>query len=87
LDPPGRYAFRTRVLRDVADNNARMAALVGPGQYVDLLALLADADGRVPVFTPDRKLITQDRQHLTQAGARYIGKVLFDHPLLREYRQ
>jgi hypothetical protein len=70
-------------LADVVRWNA-LARRALPGVYVDVLAILADGNGRVPAFTPDRRLISQDRAHLTQAGARYVGTLLFRHPLLRD---
>jgi hypothetical protein len=52
-----------------------------PGElYVDTLALLMDANGRVPLFTPDGKLISWDRQHFTRPGAAYMGEILFRDP-------
>jgi hypothetical protein len=44
--------------------------------------MISDADGRVPVFTPTGKFISEDRTHLTEAGARYIGSIVFQHPAL-----
>lgn len=35
-----------------------------------------------PVFTNDLKLISYDGRHLTQAGARYMGKILFQNTIL-----
>jgi len=81
-----RYSYRVKVLRDTLEENRRLIAGVSPDHYVDLLGMIADAEQRVPVFTPDQKLISQDRVHLTKAGAGYIGKILFEHPLLRELK-
>lgn len=64
----------------LANDAARRA--LPPTPYVDMLAMLGDADGKVPVFTPDDKFISQDREHLTQPGARYLGPILFRHPAL-----
>ncbi len=35
-----------------------------------------------PIFTNDLKLISYDGRHLTKAGARYIGKILFQRSVL-----
>lgn len=45
--------------------------------YLDILDLVADKTGAVPVFTPDERFITYDTNHLTRAGARYVGEKLF----------
>jgi hypothetical protein len=82
---PDRYDIRVPVLEEtLIDNRSSLAHAArggfAPARYIDMLALVIDDDGRVPVFTPDRQLISQDRKHLTPAGARYIGKKLFDGP-------
>jgi len=72
-----RYSYHVRPLEDVVRDNRAAARVVPRELYVDVLGALGDAQGRVPVFTPDRKFISQDRRHLTKAGARYVGAVLF----------
>ena len=68
-----RYALRVppRLLDLGAD--AEVRAVVPPGQFIDLFVLLSDARGSMPVFTPDRRFISQDGRHLTPAGARWLG--------------
>jgi hypothetical protein len=56
--------------------------VVPPDIYVDVIGMLADPQGRVPVFTPDHKFISQDREHLTRPGAAYVGGIVFRHPAL-----
>ena len=46
------------------------------GQFIDILDVLEDENGAVPVFTDDGRLISQDTRHLTSFGARYMAKVL-----------
>ena len=45
-------------------------------KYIDLIALVIDKDGKVPVFTPDCKFISQDCLHLTHAGAVYFAELV-----------
>lgn len=45
-------------------------------RYIDLIDLIADEDGRVLVFTPEGKFISQDTGHLTKFGAVFFGKLL-----------
>jgi peptidoglycan/LPS O-acetylase OafA/YrhL len=83
LDPAVRYGYRTRVLADaIADNDFKRRA-VPPALFVDLLGMLMDGERRVAVFTPDHKFISQDREHLTRAGAAYVGGIVFRDPRLR----
>ena len=81
-----RYAFRAKVLDYVIERNERAKSEVPAGLYVDVMELIIDEDSRVPVFTPNKKLISQDRFHLTPSGAKYLGGLLFEHPLLRELK-
>ena len=45
-------------------------------KFINLIELIIDKDGRVPVFTPDCKFISQDCKHLTQAGAVYFAELI-----------
>jgi hypothetical protein len=80
------YSYRAEILPSCLQSNRETQDAVAKGEYVDLLGMLVGSDGRVPVFTEDRKLISPDREHLTKDGARYVGARLFQHPLLRELR-
>ncbi|MES2442296.1 MAG: acyltransferase [Pseudomonadota bacterium] len=83
LSPAARIAWRAQPLaRAVANNAAAKQALAGE-TYVDMLAMLGDAEGRVPLFTPQGALISWDRQHLTRPGAAYVGEILFRDPAFR----
>ncbi len=79
-----RQRYRAPISRELFEQNRRDAATIGVDRFVDLLALLSRPDGRVPIFTDDGKLISQDGRHLTPPGARYLGRMLFNHPLLAE---
>ena len=80
LPEPQRYGFRAKPLADATKANAAARAMIPARYYVDLFALLDNGTGTVPVFTPERKLISQDRKHLTRAGARYLGEKVFAQP-------
>lgn len=77
-----RYAYRTLPLAEVVTMNARARVRFGV-DYVDILRMISDPNGRVPVFTPDRHFISQDRKHLTPAGAAYLGALVYDTPALQ----
>jgi peptidoglycan/LPS O-acetylase OafA/YrhL len=87
LDEAERYAYRAEVLEEVRVKNAEAVRTLPADRFVNLLEILDDETGRIPVFTPDRKVISQDREHLTQAGAGYVGRLMFEHPLLRPIKQ
>lgn len=44
--------------------------------YVDMLAPVTNAEGKIHVFTDDKKFISQDCRHLTEAGAKYYARIL-----------
>ncbi len=75
-----RYQWRTAPLADVVSDNVAARRVIPPRYYVDLLALMDDGTGTVPVFTPERKFISQDRKHLTRAGAAWLGRIVFAQP-------
>jgi hypothetical protein len=67
--------------------NNKMRLNLPPEVFVDLHALICgDSAVTSPAFTPEGKLISYDGSHLTQAGAKFIGQRLMNHPLLSPYR-
>ena len=46
--------------------------------YVDMIAVVEQADGSVRIFTDDHAFISQDSRHLTQDGARFYAKKLIN---------
>lgn len=42
--------------------------------YVDMISIALIEDGRVRVFTDDKRFISQDCRHLTQAGAQWYAR-------------
>jgi peptidoglycan/LPS O-acetylase OafA/YrhL len=82
LDQNARYNYRAQVLKDTVSENERLAHTLSSEYFVNLLSLLSDGYGRVPVFTEDHQIISPDKFHLTKEGAKFVGKVLFEHPLL-----
>jgi len=45
-------------------------------KYIDLLSLIADEKGKVLVFTPAGKFLSQDTAHLTKQGAVFFAQLL-----------
>ncbi len=44
--------------------------------FIDLISLVRQPDGRVRVFTDDGRFISQDCLHLTRAGAQYYARLI-----------
>lgn len=82
LPPERRFAYRAKPDDGaVAANRAARAALPA-GTFVDPYVVLDDGSGTVPVFTPQRRFISEDSRHLTRAGAHFLGKRVFAQPAL-----
>ena len=78
-----RYDFHALPLKRVREANKQVSQAISGHPslvFVDIMALLADEQGRVPVFTPGHRFISQDRTHFTRAGARWVGEQLLRHP-------
>jgi hypothetical protein len=65
--------------------NAAMEQHVPAAMFVDTHRILCGAGPSCPLFTPAGALVAFDGNHLTQAGARYVGGLLFRDPLLAPY--
>ena len=64
--------------------NQTMKQNLPKGMLVNIQALICKSENDCPLFTPQVKLISFDGGHLTQHGARYVGKVLLQNtPLNR----
>jgi peptidoglycan/LPS O-acetylase OafA/YrhL len=53
--------------------------------FVDTHRIVCGQGWDCPLFTPAGRLISHDGGHLTRAGARYVGALLFQDPLLAPY--
>ncbi|QJB69743.1 acyltransferase family protein [Parasphingorhabdus halotolerans] len=86
LDPEVRYTYQTKVVPEYLESNELGLKSFEKSEYVDVLALISQREGYVPVFTEDRKFISQDREHLTPAGAKFVGERIFQGPILSAIR-
>jgi hypothetical protein len=74
---PNYCGQRTRMIAGVAALEEDLSSQWGD-RYVSLIATIIDADGTVPVFTPECQFISVDCRHLTQAGAKMFASLLKD---------
>jgi peptidoglycan/LPS O-acetylase OafA/YrhL len=68
-------SYRTKMKKGVLQTNLLLKNEWN-GKYIDLISIIGDKDGRVLVFTPDGKFISQDTLHLTKYGAAFFAKLL-----------
>lgn len=76
-------ALRTRPMSPITAFNQAAAEAIDE-RFINLLVLLQDDQGKVPILTPDGQLITYDTNHFTPAGARFAGTLLFKQTALSE---
>lgn len=75
--------IRVSPMPSTVEFNSRVRLAVG-ADFVDVLATVTDAGGKVPIFTPRGRFITYDTNHLTRAGAVFLGAQLFArYPILK----
>ncbi len=68
-------SYRIRIISDILTLNDLNKQRWGR-RYIDLISIIADQKGRVLVYTPDGKFISQDCIHFTEAGAQYYAELL-----------
>jgi hypothetical protein len=67
--------YRTDMKKGVFERNKELKSIWGE-QYIDLIEIVSDPSGKVLVFTPDLKFISQDTVHFTKYGAIYFANLL-----------
>ncbi len=74
---------KLKTLRTTVDNrqqkiNSIMTKTLSDTMFINQHELVCGSVNNCPVFTDTTELISYDGGHLTKAGARYVGKLLFD---------
>ena len=64
--------------------NKVMREKVPSEMFVNIQDLICKSEKECSAFTPQARLISFDGGHLTQQGARYIGKILLQNPPLNQ---
>jgi len=47
-------------------------------RFIDVFSSILDAQGKVPMFTQEGRLISYDTNHLTPEGSKYLGNILLN---------
>ena len=72
---PDYFEQRTKMEEGYAQINSRLKAVYGE-RYLDLINLVIDDDGLMPVFTPDHHFVSQDCRHFSKGGAIWFGQLI-----------
>ncbi len=75
--------LRSKVNASQARINHLLKENIDSRIFVNVYQIICGSTQTCPLFTDDLELISLDGGHLTQAGARYIGKKLFKKSSLR----
>ena len=67
------YNLSIDLPQDVIETNESDKKECGDS-LIDLIGALQNEDGRIPVFSDEKKMISHDCYHLTQGGAKYIAR-------------
>ena len=67
--------YRTSMKTGVLENNVKLKKEWGE-KYIDLIGLIDDSEGKVLVFSPDGKFLSQDTVHFTKFGAMLFARLL-----------
>ena len=72
---PDYWGLRIKMEEGYLETNANLKAEFG-NRYLDLIGLVADDEGTVPVFTPDHHFISQDCRHFSEGGAKWFSSLI-----------
>ena len=79
-----RVKKRSRIDRRFLTVNTDMLSWLTSTRFVDQYSLVCGVGSHsCPIFTPEGEFITFDGGHLTKAGARYFGRLLFQSTALK----
>ena len=83
LSKKNQLSLRNKVNQNQEKINQILDEELDPNIFVDVYQIVCQSTETCPVFTNDLELISLDGGHLTQAGARYIGRLLFNKSSLK----
>lgn len=79
--------LKGKYFSDFLELEADLKRVVRDATYISMHDLACGENARTcMVFTPQGELISEDNHHLTKAGARYIGGLVFSLSELKKYR-
>ncbi len=69
------FEQRTKMEKGFEEFNERLKTRFGD-RYLDIIGLVKDEKGCMPVFTPDHHFISQDCRHFSKGGAIYFAQLI-----------
>lgn len=72
---PGYFDQRVKMEDGYLESNDMLKDLCGES-YLDLIGLVIDDEGMMPVFTPDHHFVSQDCRHFSRGGAMWFAQLI-----------
>lgn len=72
---PDYFDLRTNMEYGYAERNEHLRSKYRE-RYIDLIGLVVDEKGTMPVFTPDHHYISQDCRHFSKGGAKWFASLI-----------
>jgi len=79
-----RSTARVQATQNVVDAETYLRSITPDSLYVSQLEHLTPDGHTMPIFDERGLILSEDRVHLTRAGARYVGERIFDDPVWAE---
>ena len=86
LDKKDRPQYTVRIFDDFAQANIENTSVIPAERYIDLINYASEDGLHVRVFDKGGDIISADRVHITQAGARFFAAQFKNHPALEIFR-
>jgi hypothetical protein len=77
-----RLKLRNHMAPDFVAANALLQKGLNDSILINIPQTLCTSNYTCPIFTPTGKLISFDGEHMTPDGALYLGKIIFQNPIL-----
>lgn len=78
--PEEGYCYQRTSVSDNVLEKSKMLSEEWGDRYIDLIEMVADKDGKVPVFSDNCMFMSQDCRHLTKAGAETYASIINQDP-------
>ena len=72
---PDYFDLRVKMEKGYVESNNSYKELYGE-RYLDIIGLVIDEKGTMPVFTPDKKFVSQDCRHFSMGGAKWFATLI-----------
>lgn len=72
---PDYFNLRVKMEKGYIESNNTYKELYGD-RYLDIIGLVIDEKGTMPVFTPDHRFISQDCRHFSMGGAKWFATLI-----------